>query len=112
MQKDFNPSNIFSIYFDKVAFLQSQSNCASNFLFPNIRVVKGKIFTLNSPITYDNMLKMLKREASLAHLPFSNFKLGLHSFRRGPVTQSVNSGTDPFLVKKLMRVQSLSMVDH
>ena len=49
---------------------------------------------------------MLKREASLAHLSFSNFKLGLHSMRRGPVTQSVNSGTDPFIVKKLMRVKS------
>ena len=58
------------------------------------------------------MLKMLRREASLAHLPFSNFKLGMHSFRRGPVTQSVNSGADPFIIKKLMRVQSLSMVDH
>ena len=32
--------------------------------------------------------------------------------RRGPVTQSVNSGTDPFIVKKLMRLKSLSMVDH
>ena len=89
----------------------------------------------------------------MAHLPFSNFKLGLHSLRRGPVTnsiksgflsinrqkfgtfesqvviaqwlkwryyrqlvplvtKSINAGTEPFLVKKLMRVKSLSMVDH
>ena len=32
--------------------------------------------------------------------------------RRGPVTHSVNSGADPFIVKKLMRVKTLSMVDH
>ena len=104
-QKDFNPSHIFGIYLDRVALLHSEGNCTSDFLFPNIRLVKNKVFTLNSPVSYDNILKMLKREASLAHLPFSNFKLGLHSMRRGPVTQSVNSGTDPFIVKKLMRVK-------
>ena len=105
-QKDFNPSHIFGIYLDRVALLHSEGSCTRVFLFPNIRLVKSKVFTLNSPVSYDNILKMLKREASLAHLSFSNFKLGLHSMRRGPVTQSVNSGTDPFIVKKLMRVKS------
>ena len=111
-EKDFNPSYIFSLYYDIVAMLQSHSNCNTNYLFPNSRVLKDKTITLNTPISYSNMLKMLKREASMAHLPFSNFKLGMHSFWRGPVTQAVNSGTDALIIKKLMRVQTLGMVDH
>ena len=75
-------------------------------------LVKGKEFPQNAPCSYDNLLKTLKKEASLAHLPFSKFKLGLHSLRRGPVTKSINAGADQFMVKKLMRVKSLSMVDH
>ena len=112
LEKDFNPAFIFGLYYDHVAMLQANSSCSSNYLFPNVRVLKNKTITLNTPISYDNMLKMLKREASLAHLPFSNFKLGMHSLRRGPVTVAVNSGANPLIVKKLMRVQSLSMVDH
>ena len=69
-QKDFNPSNIFGIYLDRVALLHSESNCASDFLFPNIRLVKGKVFTRNSPVSYDDILKMVKREAFLAHIFF------------------------------------------
>ena len=110
--KDFDPAHIFGIYLDRVALLHSEGNCSNDFLFPNIRAVRNKVFPLNTPVSYSNTLKTLKREASLAHLPFSSFKLGLHSLRRGPVTHSVNSGADPFIVKKLMRVKTLSMVDH
>ena len=110
--KDFNPSVIFTIYLEIVAKLHSEGNNSKDFLFPNVRVLKGRLFTLNTPLTYNTMLKYLKREVSLAQLDFSSFKVGLHSLRRGPVTQSVNSGSDPFLVQKLMRVKSLSMVDH
>ena len=69
-------------------------------------------FPCEKPVTYDNILKTLKVEASLAHLPFASFKLGMHSLRRGPVTKAVNSGTVNLDIQKLMRVQSLSMVDH
>ena len=110
--RDFNPSVIFTIYLEIVAKLHSEGNNSKDFLFPNVRVLKGRLFTLNTPLTYNTMLKYLKREVSLAQLDFSSFKVGLHSLRRGPVTQSVNSGSDPFLVQKLMRVKSLSMVDH
>ena len=110
--RDFNPSVIFTIYLEIVAKLHATGNNSNDFLFPNVRVLKGNLFTLNTPLTYNTMLKYLKREVSLAQLDFSSFKLGLHSLRRGPVTQSVNSGSDPFLVQKLMRVKSLSMVDH
>ena len=50
----------------------------------------------------------------MAHLSCVDLKqkLGLHSLRRGPVTRAVNAGTADFIVQKLMRVSSISMVDY
>ena len=67
-----------------------------------------------SPVTYNYFLKKFKMEASLAHLSSVELKekLGLYSLRRGPVTKAINAGTSDFRVQKMMRVSSLSMVDH
>ena len=67
-----------------------------------------EVFVLNA------FLRKLKQEASLAHLSCSELKLrlGLHSLRRGPVTEAVNAGTSDLHVQKIMRVSSLGMVDY
>ena len=74
----------------------------------------GPIRVKNFPVKYDAFLRKLKSEASLAHLSCSELKLrlGLHSLRRGPVTEAVNAGTSDLHVQKLMRVDSLRMVNY
>ena len=80
----------------------------------NVTVKKNVITFSDTPVKYTAVLKKLKIEASLAHLSCVELKhkLGLHSFRRGPVTRAVNAGTADFNVQKLMRVYSISMVDY
>ena len=43
-KKDFNPAEIFGIYYERVAKLHAERNSTVDFLFPNIRVVKGNEF--------------------------------------------------------------------
>ena len=50
--KDFDTANIFSIYLDKLALLHAEGNSNIDYLFPNIRLVKGKEFPLNTPFSY------------------------------------------------------------
>ena len=75
---------------------------------------KGVVTLCDRPVAYNYFLKLLKTEASLAHLSCVNLKekLGLHSLRRGPVTKAVNAGTSDYRVQKMMHVSSLNMVDH
>ena len=44
--------NNFSIYLDKLALLHAEGNSNIDYLFPNIRLVKGKEFPLNTPFSY------------------------------------------------------------
>ena len=79
---------------------------------PNVPVKKDLVVLCDRPVAYNYFLKLLKTKASLAHLSCVELKLKLHSLRRGPVTKAVNAGTSDFRVQKMMRVASLSMVDH
>ena len=112
--RDFNPAGIFMIYREAVASLHAIQNTSHNFLFPNCTTKKHAVILKNVPVKYDAFLRKLKVEASLAHLSCSELKLrlGLHSLRRGPVTEAVNAGTSDLHVQKLMRVDSLGMVNY
>ena len=94
--------------------MHATQNTDQDFLFPNVVIKKGVVTLCDRPVAYNYFLKKLKMEASLAHLSCVELKekLGLHSLRRGPVTKAINAGTSDFRVQKMMRVSSLSMVDH
>ena len=83
--RDFNPAGIFVLYLERVAMLHATQNSVGDFLFPNV-VLNNCVVTLcDRPLVYNYFLKLLKTEASLAHLSCVKLKLklGLHSLRRG-----------------------------
>ena len=112
--RDFNPAGIFMTYLEVVASLHASQNTSHDYLFPNCTTKKHVVLLKDTPVKYDAFLRKLKQEASLAHLSCSELKLklGLHSLRRGPVTEAVNAGTSDLHVQKMMRVSSLGMVDY
>ena len=112
--RDFNPAGIFMIYREAVASLHAIQNTSHDYLFPNSTTKKHAVILKNFPVKYDAFLCKLKSEASLAHLSCSELqlRLGLHSLRRGPVTEAFNASTSDLHVQKLMRVESLGMVNY
>ena len=109
-EKNFNPAGGFIIYLELVAKLHANQNSLHDYLFPNIVIKKGIEYLCDRPVAYNYFSKLLKVEASLAHLSCAALKLSLHSLRRGPVTKAVNAGTLDFNIQKLMRFSSLA--DH
>ena len=54
-------------------------------------IKQGIEYLCDRPLAFDYFLKLLKTEVSLAQLSCAELKLGLHSLRRGPVTEAVNA---------------------
>ena len=88
--------------------LKSFSN--ANWLFPALRCQGKKLVVLDESASYDCVLRQFKSYAKLAKITGSPDDYGLHSFRRGAVTSSVNNGCDEHTVQKQMRVASTSTV--
>ena len=65
---------------------------------------------LDESASYDCVLRQFKSYAKLAKITGSPDDYGLHSFRRGAVTSSVNNGCDEHTAQKQMRVASTSTV--
>ena len=61
-------ARIVSIYFEHIAKLHTDRNSFHDYLFPNINIVKGIAYPCEQPGSYDNLLKTLKSEVSLALL--------------------------------------------
>ncbi len=108
----FNPSEIFSIYLDKIAFLHSTSDSSSDFLFPSLRTVGGVTSTLDKPASYQTFLKAFKLAVKSANIQVGLSKVGLHSLRRGGVTHAIRAGAPHETVQKCMRVKTLGMVAY
>ena len=62
---------------------------------------------MDKQVSYDVLLKKLKSAVITSGLKFGDSKIGLHCFRRGPVSASVNAETAPINVQKSMRVFQL-----
>ena len=101
-------------YREVVASLHAIQNSSHDYLFPNSTTKKHATVLKDEPVKYDAFLQKLKSEASLAQFSCSELHLRLraHSLRRGPVTVAVNAGTSYLHVQKLMRVDSLGMVNY
>ena len=100
-----NPVEVLKVYLDR---LKSFSNASC--LFPALRCHGKKIVLLEECASYDCVLRQFKHHARLANISGSPDDYGLHSFRRGAVTNSVNNGCDEHTVQKQMRVASTSTV--
>ena len=67
---------------------------------------------MDKQVSYDVLLITLKSAVNTSGLKFGDSKIGLHCFRRGPMSASVKAKTAPINVQKLMRVSSTSMVAY
>ena len=109
----FNPSDIFSLYFEKISYLYSHSELSSDFLFPSFRSSKlHGVVPLDHPVSYSVISNKFKFLVKQVNIPVGMSKVGLHCMRRGGVTHAVRAGAPHSVVQKAMRVKSQSMVGY
>ena len=102
--------------FDPVQIIRSyiEDLCVSNsqWLFPNFRKGKKKALVyLDSHVSFDNMLKLLRQ--GLDGIGEKGILFTLHSVRTGAVSEATNSGEcDRESIKRHVRWASVEMVDH
>ena len=109
----FNPSDIFSLYFEKISYLYSLSELSSDFLFPSFRSSKlHGVIPLDHPVSYSVISSKFKFLVKQVNIPVGMSKVGLHCMRRGGVTHAVRAGAPHSVVQKAMRVKSQSMVGY
>lgn len=103
-QGNFDPTTIFLQYFRKVASLKSE------WLFPNFS--KGRnnsIVVKKGPVSYSNMLKLL-REA-LDNIGLDGKKFSLHSIRIGAVSEAANKNVDRSSLARHTRWKNEEMIN-
>lgn len=109
----FNPSEIFSLYLDKISYIYSLSDISSDFLFPSFRSSSSHgLIPLAKPVSYLNISSQFKTLVKKAEIPVGLSKVGLHCMRRGGVTHAVRAGAPHSVVQKAMRVRSEEMVGY
>ena len=109
----FNPSDVFSLYFEKISYLYSLSELSSDFLFPSFRSSKlHGVIPLDHPVSYSVISSKFKFLVKQVDIPVGMSKVGLHCMRRGGVTHAVRAGAPHSVVQKAMRVKSQSMVGY
>ena len=102
----FDPAAILSSYIDKIG------GSGSEWLFPNFRKGKGgSVVFLDKPVSYDNMLKLLRE--GLDRIGVDGKSFTLHSVRTGALSEAANSGRcDREGLRRQVRWSTLGMVDH
>ena len=109
----FNPSEIFSLYLDKISYIYSLSDISSDFLFPSFCFSSSRgLIPLAKPVSYSNISSQFKTLVKKAEIPVGLSKVGLHCMRRGGVTHAVRAGAPHSVVQKAMRVRSEEMVGY
>ena len=91
-------------YVDRISLLKDPDF----FLFPAMR---GSSFN-SIAFTYDTVRKQFKDALIKAEIVKNPDDFGLHSCRRGAVSNAVNKGGDPFMIAKAMRVRTVGIVHH
>ena len=100
--ESFDPVSILRRYFLKLD---------SKFLFPNFKKgKKGKVEFLDTPVSYDNMLKLLR--TSLDNIGLNGREYSLHSLRSGSLSEAANSSVDRTLLQRHGRWKSNQMVNY
>ena len=99
-----NPFTVLKSYVNRISLLKDPDF----FLFPAMR---GSSFN-SIPVTYDTVRKQFKDALIKAEIVKNPDDFGLHSCRRGAVSNAVNKGGDPFMIAKAMRVRTVGIVHH
>ena len=103
-----SPISVIQAY---LARLKNLGGNDGNWLFPGLINRRGTVLSLNVPASYDAVARDFKVVVCEAGLVASNGgQFGLHSMRRGAVTEAVNAGADEHFVMKQMRVVSSNTV--
>ena len=107
-----NPSGSFDPVENIKTYFNFISSKKSKWLFPNIRMLKGRrINLLDSNVSYDNMLKTL--QLSLSEIGLDGKTFSLHSIRTGGLSEAANSGSvSNSDLQRHVRWKSSSMVDY
>ena len=79
----FNPSRVFSLYLDRVALLNANSDTPSDLLFPSCRFSGRVEHSLDKPVSYNVLLKQFKLAVVEAKVDVGLSKVGLHCMHRG-----------------------------
>ena len=99
---DFDPVEIISSYISKLD---------SDLLFPNFSIgKKGKIEFQDSPVSYNNMLCLLR--SGLNDIGLNGQDFSLHSLRTGSLSEAANSNVDKSLLQRHGRWKSSNMVNY
>ena len=102
-----NPVEVVKVYIRRLKELDGND---TGFLFPAFASRKGVLTCLPRVASYESVLHQFKNFANKLGLEGSPADYGLHSFRRGAVTHSINNGCVDHVVMKQMRVASVSTV--
>ena len=102
------PISVLKAYLARLKDLGSNEE---NWLFPGLINRRGTLVSLNEPASYEAVARDFKKVIGEAGLVASNGgQFGLHSMRRGAVTEAVNAGADEHFVMKQMRVVTSTTV--
>ena len=99
--------------FEPVSIIKSYVAKLGNaeFLFPNFKVEKKKIVFLKKPVSYSNMLKLLR--ASLDKIGLDGKMFSLHSLRSGSLSEAANcDSVDNVSLQRHARWKTASMVNY
>ena len=99
-----DPFLVLRTYVNRISLLKDPEF----FLFPAMR---GSSFN-TIPASYDAVRTQFKEILVNAKIVNNPENFGLHSCRRGAVSNAVNQGGDPFLIAKAMRVKTVGIVHH
>lgn len=101
----FDPADYFSVYLKKVKDL------GSPWLFPNFARGKGGAIVLKDcPVSYSNMLSLLR--GALDKIGLEGSKFSLHSPRVGGLSEAMNNGADRSLLARHGRWKNPEMVNY
>lgn len=107
-QGEVSPVSVLKAFLTRLELLEGNEG---SWLFPGLRSQRGTLLSLNEPASYEAVARDFKKVVGEAGLVASNGgEFGLHSMRRGAVTEAVNAGADEHFVMKQMRVVTSSTV--
>lgn len=102
-----DPVRVVLSYMDRLDTVSGNTN---QLLFPAVASSAKGDRSLDRPATYKSVLKQFKELVVEAEVAIDTSTFGLHSMRRGGVTEAINAGASEHAVMKQMRVSTVGTV--
>ena len=106
-EEPLDPVRVVLGYMDRLDTVDGNTN---QFMFPALASSAKGDRVLNRPATYKSVLRQFKELIVEAEVATDPATFGLHSMRRGGVTEAINAGASEHAVMKQMRVSSVGTV--